>query len=168
MIARRVFAVLVAVLVVTVGCGDEVPVVEPEPVVTTTTTRPPEPEVRTNGWVQVGDQTFDLSFTCYSPGAGDVAAIGVGEEVGSGQHVEALIQGFLGQPYVGVTVGGSVLYEATLDGPLEVFVHDGTISAGAIEWTRGLDLASGQGERMGYGAVFVSCAEYIHDLPEGY
>jgi hypothetical protein len=51
---------------------------------------------------------------------------------------------------------------------LEVFVHDGTISAGAIEWTRGLDLASGQGERVGYGAVFVSCAEYIHDLPEGY
>ena len=67
MIARRVFAVLVAVLVVTVGCGDEVPVVEPEPVVTTTTTRPPEPEVRTNGWVQVGDQTFDLSFTCTHP-----------------------------------------------------------------------------------------------------
>ena len=74
MIARRVFAVLVAVLVVTVGCGDEVPVVEPEPVVTTTT-RAPEPEVKTNGWVQVGDQTFDLFFTCYSPGAGDVAAI---------------------------------------------------------------------------------------------
>ena len=38
MITRRVFAVLVAVLVVTLGCGDEVPVVEPEPVVTTTTT----------------------------------------------------------------------------------------------------------------------------------
>ena len=167
MIARRVFAVLVAVLVVTVGCGDEVPVVEPEPVVTTTT-RAPEPEVKTNGWVQVGDQTFDLFFTCYSPGAGDVAAIGVGEEASSGQNVEVLIQGFLGQPYVGVTVGESILYESMLEGSLEVFVHDGTISAGAIEWTRGLDLESGHGERVGYGAVFVSCAEYIHDLPEGY
>jgi len=166
-IARRVFAVLVAVLVVTVGCGDEVPVVEPEPVVTTTT-RAPEPEVKTNGWVQVGDQTFDLFFTCYSPGAGDVAAIGVGEEASSGQNVEVLIQGFLGQPYVGVTVGESILYESMLEGSLEVFVHDGTISAGAIEWTRGLDLESGRGERVGYGAVFVSCAEYIHDLPEGY
>jgi len=166
-IARRVFAVLVAVLVVTVGCGDEVPVVEPEPVVTTTT-RAPEPEVKTNGWVQVGDQTFDLLFTCYSPGAGDVAAIGVGEEASSGQNVEVLIQGFLGQPYVGVTVGESILYESMLEGSLEVFVHDGTISAGAIEWTRGLDLESGRGERVGYGAVFVSCAEYIHDLPEGY
>ena len=167
MIARSVFAVLVAVLVVTVGCGDEVPVVEPEPVVTTTT-RAPEPEVKTNGWVQVGDQTFDLLFTCYSPGAGDVAAIGVGEEASSGQNVEVLIQGFLGQPYVGVTVGESILYESMLEGSLEVFVHDGTISAGAIEWTRGLDLESGRGERVGYGAVFVSCAEYIHDLPEGY
>ena len=138
MIARRVFAVLVAVLVVTVGCGDEVPVVEPEPVVTTTT-RAPEPEVKTNGWVQVGDQTFDLFFTCYSPGAGDVAAIGVGEEASSGQNVEVLIQGFLGQPYVGVTVGESILYESMLEGSLEVFVHDGTISAGAmsgpVAWT---------------------------------
>ncbi|MBI02505.1 MAG: hypothetical protein CL468_00460 [Acidimicrobiaceae bacterium] len=167
MIARRVFAVLVAVLVVTAGCGDEVPVVEPEPVVTTTT-RAPGPEVKTNGWVQVGDQTFDLFFTCYSPGAGDVAAIGVGEEASSSQNVEVLIQGFLGQPYVGVTVGESILYESMLEGSLEVFVHDGTISAGAIEWTRGLDLESGRGERVGYGAVFVSCAEYIHDLPEGY
>ena len=168
MIARRVFVVLVAVLVVTVGCGDEVSVVEPEPVVTTTTIRAPEPGDKTNGWVQVGDQTFDLFFTCYSPGAGDVAAIGVGEEASDGQRVEALIQGFLGQPYVGVTIGESILYESMLEGSLEVFVHDGTISAGAIEWTRGLDLESGHGERVGYGAVFVSCAEYIHDLPEGY
>ena len=33
---------------------------------------------------------------------------------------------------------------------------------------RGLDLDSGVGERIGYGAVFVSCGEYVHDLPEGY
>ena len=94
--------------------------------------------------------------------------LGVGEHPESGQHVEALIQGFLGQPYVGLTIGGSVRYEASLDGPLEVFAHDGTISAGAIEWVRGLDLDSGGGERIGYGAVFVSCEEYVHDLPEGY
>ncbi|MEC9000650.1 MAG: hypothetical protein VYC56_10300 [Actinomycetota bacterium] len=133
-----------------------------------TTTIDSRPEVPTNGWVQVGDRSFDLSFTCYSPGAGDVAALGVGEHPESGQHVEALIQGFLGQPYVGLTIGGSVRYEASLDGPLEVFAHDGTISAGAIEWVRGLDLDSGVGERIGYGAVFVSCEEYVHDLPEGY
>jgi len=133
--------------------------------VSTTTTAS---DVATNGWIQVGDLTLDLEFSCYSPGAGDVVAIGVGQHPDSGQPVEALIQGFLGQPYVGLTIGGSVRYEASLDGPLEVFVHDGTISAGAIEWIRGLDLESGVGERLGYGAVFVSCGEYVHDLPEGY
>jgi len=167
--------VLFAVLLVGVSCGGDGPVDDPlstigstvdrsEVVASTTTT----PQMATNGWVQVGDQSFDMKFTCYSPGPGDVAAIGVGRHPDSGQPIEALIQGFLGQPYVGLTIGGSVRYEASLDAPLEVFVHDGTISAGAIEWMRGLDLDSGVGERIGYGAVFVSCGEYVHDLPEGY
>jgi len=168
-------AVLFAVLLVGVSCGGDgsvddplsatEPTVDRSEVVTSTTTIP---QMVTNGWVQVGDQSFDMEFTCYSPGPGDVAAIGVGRHPDSGQPVEALIQGFLGQPYVGLTIGGSVRYEASLDAPLEVFVHDGTISAGAIEWMRGLDLDSGVGERIGYGAVFVSCGEYVHDLPEGY
>ena len=167
--------VLFSVLLVGVSCGGDGPVDEPslatgstvdrsEAVVSTTTI----PQIVTNGWVQVGDQSFDMEFICYSPGAGDVTAIGVGRHPDSGQPVEALIQGFLGQPYVGLTIAGSVRYEASLDAPLEVFVHDGTISAGAIEGMRGLDLDSGVGERIGYGAVFVSCGEYVHDLPEGY
>ena len=168
-------AVLFAVLLVGVSCGgdgsvDDTPsatgsTVDRSEVVASTTTIP---QMVINGWVQVGNQSFDMDFTCYSPGPGDVAAIGVGRHPDSGQPVEALIQGFLGQPYVGLTIGGSVRYEASLDAPLEVFVHDGTISAGAIEWLRGLDLDSGVGERIGYGAVFVSCGEYVHDLPEGY
>lgn len=170
MTGRWIFPGVLVIGLLALGCGDERPAAPPALVVEepTATTVAPVPDVITNGWVQVGDQTFDLAFTCYAPGPGDVVAIGVGEHPDSGQPVEALIQGFLGQPYVGLTVGGSVLYEATLDGPLEVFVHAGTISAGAIEWTRGLDLESGLGERVGYGAVFVSCAEYEHDLPEGY
>ena len=170
MTGRRLPLAVLAWTLVVAGCGDDGPAVQPVPVtvVPTTTTAVPAPDIVTNGWVQVGELTFDLAFTCYAPGPGDVVAIGVGEHPESGQHVEALIQGFLGQPYVGVTVGGSVRYEATLDGPLEVFVHDGTISAGAIEWTRGMDLGSGRGERVGYGAVFVSCEDYVHDLPEGY
>ncbi len=174
MTSHRILLAVLVLALLGVGCGDDraaaplASVVE-EPTTTTVEPEPePDPGVVTNGWVQVGYQTFDLAFTCYAPGPGDVVAIGVGGHPDSGQHIEALIQGFLGQPYVGVTVGGSVLYEATLDGPLEVFVHDGTISAGAIEWTRGLDLESGLGERVGYGAVFVSCEEYEHDLPEGY
>ena len=170
MTGRRLPLAVLAWTLVVAGCGDDGPAVQPVPVAVapTTTTAVLESDIVTNGWVQVGEQTFDLAFTCYAPGPGDVVAIGVGEHPESDQHMEALIQGFLGQPYVGVTVGGSVRYEATLDGPLEVFVHDGTISAGAIEWTRGLDLGSGLGERVGYGAVFVSCENYVHDLPEGY
>ncbi len=167
---RRILLAVLVMALPALGCAGDRPVEPPASVAEepTTTTLAPESDVVTNGWVQVGDRTFDLAFTCYAPGPGDVVAIGVGGHPDNGQPVEALIQGFLGQPYVGVTVGGSVLYEATLDSPLEVFVHDGTISAGAIEWTRGLDLGSGLGERVGYGAVFVSCAEYEHDLPEGY
>ena len=160
------------VLVVFLACaacgGDGLDEGPPGPTTSSASTTTTVPEVATNGWIQIGDLTLDLEFSCYSPGAGDVAAIGVGRHPDGGQPVEALIQGFLGQPYVGLTIGGSVRYEASLDGPLEVFVHDGTISAGAIEWVRGLDLDSGVGERLGYGAVFVSCGEYAHDLPEGY
>ena len=170
MTGRRLPLAVLAWTLVVAGCGDDGPAVQPVPVAgaPTTMTAVPAPDIVTNGWVQVGELTFDLAFTCYAPGPGDVVAIGLGEHPESGQQVEALIQGFLGQPYVGVTVGGSMRYKATLDGPLEVFVHDGTISAGAIEWTRGLDLGSGLGERVGYGAVFVSCEYYVHDLPEGY
>jgi hypothetical protein len=160
---------VLVVFLVCAACGgdgsDEGP---SEPTTSSSATTTTVPEVATNGWIQIGDLTLDLEFSCYSPGAGDVVAIGVGRHPDGGQPVEALIQGFLGQPYVGLTIGGSVRYEASLDGPLEVFVHDGTISAGAIEWMRGLDLDSGVGERIGYGAVFVSCGEYAHDLPEGY
>ena len=160
------------VLVVFLACaacgGDGLDEGPPGPTTSPASTTTTGPEAATNGRIQTADLTLDLEFSCYSPGAGDVAAIGVGRHPDGGQPVEALIQGFLGQPYVGLTIGGSVRYEASLDGPLEVFVHDGTISAGAIEWVRGLDLDSGVGERLGYGAVFVSCGEYVHDLPEGY
>ncbi len=137
---------------------------------TTTTTVVPitTQVVPTNGWVQVSGRTFDLVFTCYAPGAGDVAAIGVGEVEDSGERVEALVQGFLGQPYVGVTVGDSARYEAALDEPLDVYLHDDTISAGAVRWERDLDLGSGSGEEAGYGAVFVECTGYETRLPEGW
>ena len=167
---RRILLAVLVMALPALGCAGDRPVEPPASVAEepTTATLAPESDVVTNGWVQVGDRTFDLAFTCYAPGPGDGVAIGVGGPPANGQPVAARLQGVLGQPYVGVTVGGSALYEATLDGPLEVFVHDGTISAGAIEWTRGLDLGSGLGERVGYGAVFVSCAEYEHDLPEDY
>ena len=121
-----------------------------------------------NGWIQVGGLTLDLAFTCFAPGAGDVVAVGVGEHPLSGQEVKALVQGFLGRPYVGVMVGGQVMFEAALDDPLEVYLHDDKITAGAVRWQEGLDLESGQGEPAGFGAVFVDCPGYESGLPDGY
>jgi len=121
-----------------------------------------------NGWIQVGGLTLDLAFTCFAPGAGDVVAVGVGEHPVSGLDVKALVQGFLGRPYVGVIVGGEVMFEAALDDPLEVYVHDNKITAGAVRWQEGLDLESGQGEPAGFGAVFVDCPGYESGLPDGY
>ena len=121
-----------------------------------------------NGWIQVGGLTLDLAFTCFAPGAGDVVAVGVGVHPVSGLDVKALVQGFLGRPYVGVMVGGEVIFEAALDDPLDVYIHDNKITAGAIRWQEGLDLESGQGEPAGFGAVFVDCPGYESDLPDGY
>ena len=121
-----------------------------------------------NGWIQVGGLTLDLAFTCFAPGAGDVVAVGVGVHPVSGLDVKALVQGFLGRPYVGVMVGGEVMFEAALDDPLEVYVLDNKITAGAVRWQEGLDLESGQGEPAGFGAVFVDCPGYESDLPDGY
>jgi len=121
-----------------------------------------------NGWIQVGGLTLDLAFTCFAPGAGDVVAVGVGVHPVSGLDVKALVQGFLGRPYVGVIVGGEVMFEAALDDPLEVYVHDNKITAGAVRWQEGLDLESGRGEPAGFGAVFVDCSGYESGLPDGY
>ena len=121
-----------------------------------------------NGWIQVGGLTLDLAFTCFAPGAGDVVAVGVGEHPVSGQEVKALVQGFLGRPYVGVMVGDEMMFEAALDDPLEVYVHDNKSTAGAVRWQKGLDLESGQGEQAGFGAVFVDCPGYESGLPDGY
>ena len=124
--------------------------------------------VSDNGWIQVGGLTLDLAFTCFAPGAGDVVAVGVGVHPVSGLDVKALVQGFLGRPYVGVMVGGEVMFEAALDDPLEVYVLDNKITAGAVRWQEGLDLESGQGEPAGFGAVFVDCPGYESGLPDGY
>ena len=142
------------------ACGAPDEVAPPE--VSTSTTGPSVVVdlVPDNGWIQVGGLTFDLAFTCFAPGAGDVVAVGVGEHPVSGQEVKALVQGFLGRPYVGVMVGGQVMFEAALDDPLEVYLHDDKITAGAVRWQEGLDLESGQGEPAGFGAVFVDSPGY--------
>ena len=102
------------------ACGAPDEVAPPE--VPTSTTGPSVVVdlVPDNGWIQVGGLTLDLAFTCFAPGAGDVVAVGVGEHPVSGQEVKALVQGFLGRPYVGVMVGDEMMFEAALDDPLDV------------------------------------------------
>ena len=155
--------VVAIALVVVMSCGGVNVTDDIEDVVPSSTT-----SALTNGWVQVGVEIFDLVFTCYAAGAGDVVAVGVGEDSESGERVEALVQGFLGQPYLGMTVGNSIRYEASLKEPLDVYVHENTISTGAVRWERNLDLELGGGDVVGFGAVFVECASYENHLPEGY
>ena len=171
MTSRRFIALLPGLalpMLVLGACGAPDEVAPPE--VPTSTTGPSVVVelVPDNGWIQVGGLTLDLAFTCFAPGAGDVVAVGVGEHPVSGQEVKALVQGFLGRPYVGVMVGDEMMFEAALDDPLEVYVHDNKITAGAVRWQKGLDLESGQGEQAGFGAVFVDCPGYESGLPDGY
>ena len=150
------------------ACAAPDEIARPEPPSSTTGPSLVVAPVPDNGWIQVGGLTLDLAFTCFAPGAGDVVAGGVGEHPVSGQEVTALVQGFLGRPYVGVMVGDELMFEAALDDPLEVYVHDNKITAGAVRWQKGLDLESGQGEQAGFGAVFVDCPGYESGLPDGY
>tara|TARA_B100000686_G_C16779604_1_gene970924 strand:+ start:1940 stop:2458 length:519 start_codon:yes stop_codon:yes gene_type:complete len=122
----------------------------------------------TNGWVQVSETIFDLMFSCYLTGVGDVVAIGVGQHPDSGSPVEVLIQGLLGRPYVGVTIDKEITFEAALDELLEIYLHDNRITSGAIRWQKNLNLDSGEFDEAGYGSVFVECLDYLPGLPNGY
>ena len=171
MTGRRFIALLPGLalpMLVLGACGAPDEVAPPEAPTSTTGPSVVVDLVPDNGWIQVGGLTLDLAFTCFAPGAGDVVAVGVGEHPVSGEEVKALVQGFLGRPYVGVMVGGQVMFEAALDDPLEVYLHDDKITAGAVRWQEGLDLESGQGEPAGFGAVFVDCPGYESGLPDGY
>ena len=148
------------------GSSDEEPLSEAPP--STTVHSVVVSPVPNNGWIQVGGLTLDLAFTCFAPGAGDVVAVGIGEHPVSGLEVKALIQGFLGRPYVGVMVGTDVVFEAALDDPLEMYLHDDKITAGAVRWQKDLDLESRQGDSAGFGSVFVDCPGYESGLPDGY
>ncbi|MEO2156962.1 MAG: hypothetical protein ABGY30_10130, partial [Acidimicrobiales bacterium] len=76
MTGRRILLAVLVMALPALGCAGDRPVEPPASVAEepTTTTLGPESDVVTNGWVQVGDRTFDLAFTCYAPGPGDVVA----------------------------------------------------------------------------------------------
>ena len=55
-----------------------------------------------NGWIQIGNQKFDMEFACYENKLGETTAIGNGENLKTRESAEALVQVFTGKPYVGL------------------------------------------------------------------
>jgi hypothetical protein len=119
-----------------------------------------------NGWVQIGNQKFEMAFTCYKTKLGEVAAIGYGEDSKTKESAEVLIQAFTGRPYVGLLKNGSTIFEASLNEPLDLSVNDFEITAGAISWQKNLDLETKYGEFVGFGSLFVNCKQFENDLLE--
>lgn len=122
-----------------------------------------------NGSVVIGEVTYQFTMTCYAPGAGAVVAVGTGLEPNTGKPTRALVQAFFRDPYVGVTVGDNeVVYEPSLDEPLELFYQDDTVRGSAIRFVRNLDLQARAGTPVGLGTVTVACGDYRTGLPPGY
>jgi hypothetical protein len=119
--------------------------------------------------VSIGAIVYEFRATCYDAGAGSVVAIGAGVEPGTGKPTRAVVQAFLADSYVGVTVGDrDAVFESSLDDPLTLGLDDGTIDATGLRFVRDLDLANGHSTVAGDGAVHVACASYAPGLPPGY
>ena len=122
-----------------------------------------------NGTVVIGDTTYEFTMTCYAPGAGSVVAVGSGTEPGTGRSTRALVQAFFRDPYVAVTVGNNeIVYEPSLDEPIDLVYQDDVVRGGAIQFVKNLDLRSRLGADAGLGAVTVTCSNYRSGLPPGY
>ena len=119
-----------------------------------------------NGWVQIGNQKFEMAFTCYETKLGETTAIGNGEDPKTRESAEALVQVFTGKPYVGLLKNGSTMFEASLNEPLDLSINGFEITAGAISWQKNLDLETTYGEFAGFGSLFIDCKQFESDLLE--
>ncbi|HEX7095436.1 MAG TPA: hypothetical protein VF183_06105 [Acidimicrobiales bacterium] len=133
--------------------------------------------------VTIGARTFDFVVDCYDVGAGAVVVVGEGKEPRrhspEGELPERdtriFVQAFLRDSYVGVSVlededagTPAELYEASLDGPLDLILEDDVIEADAISFVRGIDLEQGGGgEPAGDGTLRVTCGRYELGDPPG-
>lgn len=112
---------------------------------------------------------YDFRATCYDAGAGSVVAIGAGVEPGTGKPTRALVQAFLADSYVGVTVGDrEVVYESSLDDVLTLVLREHVIDASNIHFVRDLDLGQGAARPAGDGDVHVDCRSYEPGVPADY
>ncbi len=135
--------------------------------VVTTIRRVPADELGSVGSISVGNIQYDFAFECYTAGAGDILALGVGEDPTSNQPTQAIVQAFLGQPYVAVLIGEASVLELAIDQPAELFVQGDAIQGSALRFVEAGESA-GVGDALGLGMVSVACQGFAPGLPEGY
>jgi hypothetical protein len=129
--------------------------------------------------VTIAGHEYDFEVSCYDAGAGSVVAVGTGTEYdpasGSTRASRVFVQGFLGDPYIGVTLAAPEgadpatarddVYEAALDESFDLLLEDGVIAVDGIEFVRNLDLTSGAGESVGQGSLRVTCNDFEPGVP---
>ena len=135
--------------------------------VVTTIRRVPSPELASVGHVTVGSVQYDFAFECWAAGAGDILALGVGNDPQSDAQTQAIVQAFFGQAYVSVLVGDDRVIELAIDQPADLFVQADTIRGSALRFVDAQG-AAGVGESLGLGTVTVECDGFAPGLPEGY
>ena len=135
--------------------------------VVTTIRRVPSDELASVGHVTVGSVQYDFAFECWAAGAGDILALGVGEDPESNEPTQAIVQAFFGQAYVSVLIGDSRVVELAIDQPADLFVQSDTIRGSALRFVDA-EGAAGVGESLGLGTVTVECEGFAPGLPDGY
>lgn len=135
--------------------------------VVTTIRRVPSDELASVGHVTVGSVQYDFAFECWAAGAGDILALGVGEDPESDQPTQAIVQAFFGQAYVSVLIGDDRVVELAIDQPADLFVQSDTIRGSALRFVDAQG-AAGVGESLGLGTVTVECNGFAPGLPDGY
>jgi hypothetical protein len=138
-----------------------------QPDVVTTIRRVPSPELASSGHVTIGAVQYDFAFECWAAGAGDILALGVGDEPGTNEPTQAIVQAFFGQMYVSVLIGDDRVLELAIDEPADLFVQSDTIRGSALRFVEAVGSA-GVGESMGLGTVTVECNGFAPGLPSEY
>jgi len=135
--------------------------------VVTTIRRIPAPELASDGHITIGPTRYDFAFECYAAGAGDILALGIGEDSLTGTQTQAIVQAFLGQAYVAVLISDAQVLELAIDQPAELFVQSDLIRGSALRFVDASGSA-GVGEDLGLGTVTVSCEGFAPGLPDEY
>lgn len=135
--------------------------------VVTTIRQVPAEELTSSGNVTIDDVQYDFAFECFAAGAGDVLALGVGQDPQTREGTQAIVQMFFGQPFVSVLFEEGRVVELAIDAPAELFLQDGVLSGSALRFVDAAD-AAGLGQPLGLGTVTVECESFAPGLPDEY